>query len=157
MRINDPLTKDALKAGDLIPPGIYPFEVLDASECYSKAGDEQIKLKIRIFFMNSSSSRIMFDYLTEKMKFKLGHFFEAVGLYDEYNSGTINAMDCIGKSGELKIIINKGKDGYPDQSSVIDYILSDAQQAAKQERKVAAAKSAGVVDNAPPFDDEIPF
>lgn len=142
MRLNKPpLTKEQSKQGDLIPPGIYPFEVVDAIDDISKSsGNDMITLKLKIF-MPDGKERILFDYLLEAMEFKLAHFFDAIGKWDKYESGAFCADDCYGMSGEVKIYIQKDKKGeYPDKSAVADYMLSEAQEAAKTERKLTAVK-----------------
>lgn len=149
MRIEKPLTLDQAKAGDLIPPGNYQFEVMEAKESISKAGNDMIELKLKVF-MPDGRERILFDYLMEKLEYKLAHFFECVGLFDKYSAGDVSADDCWGKSGELKVHIQKDKNGqYPDKSAVADYLLTPAQSAAKVERKVAAKDEF--------INDEIPF
>ncbi len=153
MNINKPLSREQSKQGDIIQPGIYPFEVVDASDEISQSGKEMIKLKLKVF-LEDGRERIIFDYLLEAMEFKMAHFFDSVGLWDKYESGVVTADDCFGRSGELKVYIQKDKKGqHPDKSSVADYMLTDAQEAAKMERKVTAAKQ-----QSDDFkDDELPF
>lgn len=140
MRINNPLSEKQLAEGDLIPKGTYDFLVLDAEETISKSGNDMIKLKIRIF-MPDGRERVIFDYLLEAMEFKTGHFAEATGLLDKYQNGSIDAHDCLGKSGKCKIIIQSDKEGkYPDKSVIGDYIPTDEAQSNKLKSKVEAAK-----------------
>lgn len=149
MKIDKPLTKDELKRGDLIPDGNYEFVVADAKDTYSAAGNEMIKLTLRVYTPDGRE-RTIFDYLLEALSYKIGHFAEATGLFDKYQEGVLYAEDCIGKSGECKIYIQKSKDPmYGDKNSVGDYLLPLEAQAAKQERKDAESKD--------DFDDSIPF
>lgn len=134
MKINKPLTKEQAKQGDLIPPGNYDFVVIDATDKISKAGNDMIEVKLRIYMPNGSE-RIMFDYLLESLEYKIAHFFQCVDLWKEYESGEVSAHDCVGKSGELKTYIQKGKDGYADKHAVADYLLTDEQQEKKDQRK----------------------
>jgi hypothetical protein len=151
MRINNPMTPEQSKQGDLIPPGNYQFEVMEAKESMSKAGNDMIELKLKIF-MPDGRERVIFDYLLEALEFKLAHFMECVGLFDKYTAGKVEAHDCWGKSGEVKIYIQKDKSGqYPDKSAVGDYLLTDAQNAVKQERKAAELPKNDFTN------DEIPF
>ncbi len=159
MRLDKTLTREESKRGDLIPDGIYPFEVVDASDEISKAGSEMIKLKLNIF-LPDGRERIVFDYLLEKLPYKLAHFFECIGKWDKYSSGAFSADDCFGMSGEVKIYTQTSKDpAYADKSAVADYMLSEAQESAKLERKVAAAKkqpvAEGFVDS--DLDSDLPF
>lgn len=158
MRLNKPpLSREQLKQGDLIPKGIYDFHVEDATEEVSKKGQEMIKLKLRIYFPDGRE-RIIFDYLTEALEYKFGHFCEVAGIYDKYESREITNWDCIGKSGQCKVGIKIDKDGiYADQNNIVDYILSDEAQTAKMEAKIDAAKKAHAGQNTGIPDDAIPF
>ena len=119
-----PLSEEEIKESNLFEPGIYNFEVLEALDKISKSGNEMIELKIKIWD-NNGKEKIIYDYLLEMMKFKLKHFSECVSLEDKYNDGGINANDCIGKSGELDLIIYVDKKGrYADKNAVKDYIVN---------------------------------
>lgn len=154
MRINKPLTKEQLEQGDLIPPGIYDFQVVDAQEKISKSGAEMIALQLKIF-MPDGRVRVIFDYLLEALEYKFGHFAEATGLLPKYQEGYLNAEDCFDKCGKCKIYIQKDKTGeYGDKSAVADYIPTDDVAAKKLETKIASAKQE--ID--PNFNDEVlPF
>lgn len=122
MKINNPLSDKDLKQGDLIPKGIYNFQVINAEEAISKSGNDMIKLQIKIW-MEDGRERIVFDYLLEALEYKLGHFAEVTGLMDQYNSKLLTAHDCLNKTGSLKIGVQSDKNGiYPDKNAVIDYI-----------------------------------
>lgn len=151
MRINKPLSQDELKQGDLMENGIYDFQVIKATEKISKSGNEMIELQLKVWESNGRE-RFIFDYLLEQLEYKIGHFAECVGLYPKYQDGMLSAHDCEGKSGQCKIYIQKGKDGYSDKNAIADYILDSDAQAAKQDRKTKAAEQG---DNF--VDDEIPF
>lgn len=123
MKISNPLNAKQLKEGDLIPKGVYSFEVVNAEEAVSKSGNDMIKITLKIW-MENGRERMIDDYLLEALEFKLGHFAETTGLLDQYNNKVLNAMDCIGKTGLVKIIIKSDKSGvYPDKNSVIDYVI----------------------------------
>lgn len=150
MRIQKPLSAQELKTGDLISPGTYDFEVIDAQDATSKNGNEMIKLQVRIA-LPDGRFKIVFDYLLEALAYKLGHFCEATGLEKKYQSGEFEAYDCIGKKGRLKIAIQVDKSGtYADKSVISDYLPTDEFVAAKD------AKVAGGIGT-PAFDDELPF
>ena len=152
MRMNKPpMSREQAKQGDLIPAGTYPFEVVDASDEISKKGHDMIKLKLKIY-LEDGRERILFDYLLEALEYKLAHFFEAIGKWEKYESGEFSADDCFGSSGEVKIYIQKDKDGqYGDKSAVQDYILTDGQQASKDARKEKHAKVEDYIDDDVPF------
>lgn len=154
MRLSDPLSREESRQGDVLPQGIYPFDVVEATDSRSKSGNEMIKVRLRIH-TPEGKQRILYDYLLEAMKFKLAHFFEAIGKWDVYERHEFSADDCYG-SGSLKLIIQEAKDGYAAKNSVDDYILTDEQEASKSERKRKAAQQSP--DEDPDFDDsDTPF
>lgn len=113
----------------LLPKGIYDFNVIEATEKLSKAGNEMIVIKIMVWDKKGKERNIT-DYLLEAMEFKLRHFCEVTGLIDKYNNDELTDMDCLNKSGKVLINIKKGKekpDGgfYEDKNSVEDYVKGD--------------------------------
>lgn len=138
-------------AMSLITPGIYSFEVIEATNKLSKAGNEMIQLKLKVWDDNGRE-RIIFDYLLESMAYKLKHFCETTGLLGKYEMGVIDETDCLGKSGLVDIIIQKGSkktDGslYPDRNSVKDYLIKEG----FTKPKLTLAANNDIVD------DDIPF
>ena len=124
-----PKTEDELKAINLIPEGIYNFEVLEAVEKLSKSNNEMIELKLGIWDDNGNM-RVIFDYLLDAMEHKLRHFCVITKNMERYDSKNLLPEHCIGNSGKVHLIIQKGKDKpdgtkYPDRNSVQDYVLSD--------------------------------
>ena len=151
MRIDKPLTQEQLKQGDLIPPGIYDFQVINAEETTSKAGNEMMKLQLTVWD-EKGRERTIYDYLLESLEWKVGHFAEATGLFDNYVKGMLPADMCIGKSGQCKVYIQQDKTGtYGDKNSIADYIPTSEAIAAKADKKANNSKSV------PDLNDDIPF
>lgn len=148
-----PLTEEEIASSGLMEDGLYKFTVLEAEDMVSKTGNDMIKLTLRVQDADGMMHKV-FDYLLEKMKFKLRHFCEYTGLLDKYDSGNLTAADCIGKSGVCEIIVQAGQekyDGgkYPDKNAVKDYI---------ENNKATMSKDPiPVVTEHPSFDDSIPF
>ena len=124
--------KDLKKPFDLLPDNsIYDFDVLTATDEVSEKGNEMIKLNIGLYVTDRIGPRI-FDYLLPSMEAKLRHFCDTVGLLREYESGRLTAGICEGRSGRVKVGIQKGKakpdgDGsYPDKNVAKDYICRPA-------------------------------
>ena len=121
-----PKTEKELAEANNIPVGDYAFEVLNATDKLSKAGNEMIELTLRVHV--GESARQAKDYLMEAFGLKLLHFCECTGLHPKYLAGTFTAEDCLGKTGFLIIGVEKGKlkdDGkstWPDKSTVKDYV-----------------------------------
>ena len=157
MRIT-PRTEAEIQSENLFPPGEFDFEILEAEETTSKAGNEMIRLKLKVF-SESGNFIIISDYLLESVAYKLRHACEAVGMVERYESGKLDAMDFQGKSGRLKLRIDKS-DNYPDKNGVKDYIARDAAtftpgHVAKSKQLVNAGM--GTYTGRPDLDDEIPF
>lgn len=109
---------------NLIEPGIYDFQVKEAADGTSKtSGNPRIALILTVWDKNGKE-RIVFDYLTVAMMYKIKHFCDATGLEKMYQAGTFSSKDCIGKSGKCKIRIDESP-GYPPKNAVADYVMTD--------------------------------
>jgi hypothetical protein len=122
-----PKSEEEIQTMSLMHPGIYDFEVIKATDKVSRSGKEMIELQLSVWDTNGKPHTI-YDYLMDAMAYKLRHFTEVAGLIDKYNAGIIDEADCLGKSGSVEIIIQKGQpkpDGgfYSDKNSVKDYIV----------------------------------
>lgn len=150
-----PKTDDELATENLLQPGDYDFEISDAEETVSKAGNSMIKMKVKVFDQ-LGSYRIVFDYLMESVAFKLKHAAKSCGLSEAYDNGELEAYDFINRSGKCKIIIQKDKSGqYPDRNGIADYLVDEA----KKTVAVAAKRPVSKVPTKPDFydSDTIPF
>lgn len=126
-----PKSDEELQMMNLMHEGEYPFEVLDATPEVSKSNNEMIKLKLKVFDQEGRE-HVIFDYLLEALSWKLKHFCKATGLLDDYEAGVLDHLKCIGKSGYVKIIIQKGNVNpsgghYADKNSVKDYIFAESE------------------------------
>jgi len=161
--------EEADKGGNFVPwpAGAYDFEVENAEDEMSKAsGREQMKLTINIF-NDRGEQRKIFDYLgaDEKSAWKVRHFCGAVGLIPEYESGELQAYDCMGKQGRLTINVRPARGEYGPSNSVRDYIQRDESATASRPatpRPAAAGGSTGTAVRKPVpagnvDDDSIPF
>jgi len=119
----NPKTEEEIAASKLWKKGEYPFEILSATEKASnRSGNQMIELKVRV--TNDSVVRTITDYLLEKRMEKLSHAAKACGLQAKYGAGSLEAIDFVGKSGRLKLGVEKGKDGYPARNVITDYVFS---------------------------------
>lgn len=103
--------------------GLYDFTCVEAEEGESKtSGNPQLKLKLKCF--DDKGSFFVYDYLQPggKMRFKLKHFCDSVGMADKYESGKLAAFDFLDKSGKVELTIQAGTAEYPNaRNSVRDY------------------------------------
>lgn len=137
-----------LEEDNLIPAGIYDFEVHTAKDTFSSKGNEMTALVLNVLD-NDGVERKVFDYLVavDAFAFKIKHFAEAVGLGAQYQRGQLEDSEMIGCTGKCKIVIQPAKNGYRAKNTVADYIKSTEAMATM----VAQAASK------PELDDEIPF
>ena len=103
----------------------YEFNILSAKDEISEKGNQMIKLTVEIFKDGEKVAQI-FDYLLEKVAYKLRHCASACGLIDKYDTGNLEAMMFVGLGGKCIIEIQKDKDGiYPDKNGIKDYVKKD--------------------------------
>jgi hypothetical protein len=147
-----PKTEKEIAEENLWPAGEYSFEIIEAEDKVSKSGNEMIELTLRVF--NSEGGfKIVNDYLLEAISYKLRHAAEVCGLLDNYNRGHLLANDFFGKTGFVKLKIDKDKEGkYPDKNGIADYITERSKSNGHAAPVKAAAKSQDTFQ-----DDTIPF
>lgn len=145
-----PKTDKELAEEKLLPEGEYGFEISGAEEKISKAGNDMIVLTVRVF-KDDGSFILVTDYLLESIMYKINHACKACGLFDKYELGELSARDFIGKTGHLKLVIQKDKNGeYPDKNSIKDYIVpKEGEKPVKPKGSIAKEKDE--------LEDEIPF
>lgn len=138
-----------LEEENLIPAGVYDFEVYSAKDTFSKKGNDMTELVLTVLD-NDGVERKVFDYLVsvDAFAFKIKHFAQATGLEAEYQSGSLPADLMLGRAGKCKLAIQAAKNGYRAKNTVADYIKS---------AEALAAVAASVAASKPAFDDEIPF
>ena len=118
-----PKTDRELATANLFPAGEYDFEVVDAKDTVSKAGNDMIVLNLRVYD-GMGSSRFVYDYLLDQMAYKVKHAAEACGLLKDYESGKLDAASFVGKTGRVKLTIQASKDPqYDDKNVVKDYVV----------------------------------
>lgn len=147
-----PKTENEIAAAGLFPAGEYNFEITDASEETSKAGNDMLKL-VATVYNGAGQQTLVFDYLvdTERTAYKIRHFAAAVGLLPAYERGQLTAPDCVGRAGRCKLAIVKDKNGqYPDRNGIADYLAPAGGAAPSRTAAMAGAPSRDL-------DDEIPF
>jgi hypothetical protein len=124
-----PKTEEELEQGDLMPDGLYSFEVTKAERKISQAGNPMAALQLLVWEV-SGKSRIVFDYLifsdVSMCIKKVKHFCDTTGLKAEYLQGNI-PEDLSGLSGKLWIVTQdeqvdpKTGKRYPKKNVVDDY------------------------------------
>lgn len=162
-----PKSEKEVSQFDVFDPGIYDFEVIKAVEEVSKNGNDMIHLVLKVFGRGIDESTLVHDYIMEAVAFKLRHFAYAVGLDDEYDSGILEADDCLNRSGKVVLRIKQDK-GYAPKNEVKDYVVPEnyeQERAASSKRAMekvhsdarATATAASRTTHDPTSDDDIPF
>lgn len=152
MRFEPKTEREVAEAG-LLAPGEYDCECIEGVDDVSKAGNDMIKLRLRVFDADGGT-RLITDYLMEKVAYKLRHACFAFGLGEQYEAGRLEGADFTGRSARVKVAIRKDKTGqYPDQNSIADYLVDEA----APNRAAAPARQAASPRQMADLDDEIPF
>lgn len=112
----------------LLPAGEYPFIVNHVEKAVSKAGNDMLVVTLAIASANGKMIQIK-DYITDKMRFKLKHFLETLGL--TYGTSQVNISDILNKTGSVILKVEKGESDsqggfFPDKNVVRDYAHADA-------------------------------
>ncbi len=142
-----PKTDEEINDVILLAKGDGNFEVIRAEFKTSKSGNPMISLFLKVWDCNGKEGFVN-DYLinTPRFEFKIKHFCIAASLENEYNNGTFNETMCTGRTGRLRLGIDKDKGGqYSDKNNVIDYLKSNGTITPKPD----------VIDTF--FNDDIPF
>jgi len=113
-----PKSDSELQEMNCFPEGVYDFEVVDASERISKAGNEMIEVQLRVF--NGEHKILLRDWLLDKMPHKVKRFAETTGQIDAYNAGVLDADAFIGRGGRVRVVIEDDAN-YGKQNRVKDY------------------------------------
>lgn len=143
-----PKSEKEIQEEKLLPKGEYPFQISQAEDKLSKAGNEMLVLTVRVYKPDGSFVLVN-DYLMESMAFKLRHAAEACGLLSEYDSGLLLPEMFIGKTGDCKLGIQVDKTGaYADRNTILDYIVPKNGAVKKPLPKDALTQV---------LEDEIPF
>jgi hypothetical protein len=113
----------------LLEKGDYDVEVLEATdEVSKKSGNDMIKLTLAVWVGDKVRCRI-FDYLLDALPAKLRHASDTFGLLSKYESGSLRAMDFVGRTGRAKIVIEEDKSNkYPPKNKILDYVCRQTKQ-----------------------------
>ena len=91
------------KESPLLPDGIYPFEVVNATEKVSNAGNAKIELTLLV---GPDNVRV-YDNITftEASAWRITAFLQASGTFLKPNEEvSLEAEDCIGRKGQCSIV-----------------------------------------------------
>lgn len=135
-----PLSESETTTNYLLPEGNYEVRVEDAQEGVSKAGNPQIKLKLKV--IGEHKTITVFDYLGSTSK-KLRNFCQNMDLLDKYMNGEITDDDCCYKTGYAKVKVERNAQ-YGDQNKIAFYL-------AKTETNTTAKENDDFINDDVPF------
>ena len=127
-------------SGYMLKPGPCQYQVMEASDHTSAAGNKSIKLKLNVKDLSGKKAHV-FDYLSPKAQ--LIPFLASQGMQDAIDRRLVSASSLVGKTGMLKI----KHENYNDQmQNKVGGYLNENPSAAQSP---SPAK--------PVIDDDIPF
>jgi hypothetical protein len=145
-----PKTERELAEEGLIPAGtVCDFEVIEAEEKQSRAGNDMVALQLKVWRPNGSTTTLR-DWLVSNFPGKLMSFANSTSMRDAYDAGEMTADAMVGRCGKLKVGIEEANGDYPARNKVASYVKSDAQP---DPARGGGAKPGGK----PALDDDIPF
>ena len=156
----EPKTEEEVVKDQLCPEGLQPFTIMEAAVVESKsaknAGKEMLKLKLNVHADDGYDYHV-YDYVAPWfMAYKFRHLFFAVGCGADYEAGTVNTENLIGREGYADIFIGKAKGEFPAKESVRDYNVTKTKAEASKQNAAAPSKEISK-DMDPNADSDIPF
>ena len=154
-----PKNESELSSGfDNLPPGEYPFTVMESGVTESKSEKNRGKLMcaVKLNVHGPDFDRHVYDYFADWFsEWKLKHFCEVVGLAKDYNDGVVKPDDNAwkGREGFLKLKIAPARGNFEAKNEVSDYLPEEHQTVeslTKPRPSVTASEPQGP-------DDDVPF
>lgn len=115
-----PKSAQAIEDSQLLPRGEYAFEIIEATETTSQAGNPMIEMRVRV--TKNGYARILPDYVLPQRPAKFRNACIAVGAEDKYLSGTVSDDDFLGKRGKVLVGVERAKRGYGRRNVIVDWL-----------------------------------
>jgi len=150
-----PKTEKQIAEENVIPDGLYDFEVATSEEKVSKNGNDMIVLNLKVYDV---TGRFVFvtDYLLESFLPKLLAFCKEAGLRGSYDDGTLCAEDLPQRTGKVQIAIEQ-KGDYPAKNVVKWYGEKTKRPEDMPPEQLPPISQRKAVYCATEEDEEIPF
>ena len=116
-----PRTEKEIAESVLLSRGEYSFEILNAMEKKSLAGNDMIELSVRVF--RNGHNRLMTDYILPLRPAKFRNCCVACNVEEKYLNGSVRDEDFIGRRGKLKVGVERARKGYPPRNVIVDYLF----------------------------------
>lgn len=112
-----------------LSPGPATFEIKQAEEKPSKAGNPTIRLVLKVWDHEGREGTV-FDYLSSTLSWRIKDFLKSVGLESLYESGEIEPYKLTGLSGKAILFVQKDAQ-YGDSIKVKTYLAQESIQKPK--------------------------
>lgn len=120
MKYSPVTEKEAESLADGVrPEGVYGFEITKAKEGMSEAGNNVLKLTLKIVGGGTVWDNIT---LTPKWAWKLRYLADSCDMLHEYEEGLLNVSNIVGARGVVKLRIQPATDTYKTKNEVEEYI-----------------------------------
>lgn len=146
--LENELMSEGKKEYPLLPEGDYPFQVIEAVDATSKAGNPMINMTLSVWDNDGKPSKV-WDRLvfTEKALFRVRNFCKATGLDKNWEARKVNREDVEDTHGKVHIKI--------EPASTVNGVTYKAKNAVDYYIEGAGGKTGGdaeFVDN-----QDVPF
>lgn len=115
-----PKTDKELEERQLLPRGEYAFEIIEATETTSLAGNAMIEMRVRV--TKNGLARILPDYVLPLRPAKFRNCCIACGVEEKYLSGSVTDDDLLGKRGKARVGVERAKRGFGPKNVIVDYL-----------------------------------
>lgn len=158
-----PMTADEAAKLNIKAEGVYAFDVLEATPAISKAAQNPMIALVLSFYDTDGDRFTVKDWLVHSdsrwAEKKFYDFANTTGLSAQYQSGALEAEQCLGRSGFAFLGVEKGKpkDGggnFPDRNNVKYYTA--ASPTAQSRPGPSDAQLANTAAK-PAADEDVPF
>lgn len=141
-----PRSEKEIQESQLWPKGEYDFEVIESKPAVSgpnskTPGTPFIKMNIQIW-NKDGAKRFVNGILHPAMEAQVRHFCVVGNLMAKYEAGKLDAADCLGVSGKLKLKVKEEANGFPAKNEISDFVVPKPKE-----------ETAATIDE----DDSIPF
>lgn len=119
----NPMTdEEARKAeSNVFDEGTYPFLVIDCEHRTSKKGNSMLAVNLEVKTDDGRKRVRDWVMLDGQMAWQLKKFMEAIGMAEQYESGTLDESECVGRTGTAEFYIEEDEQ-YGDKNRVGKYL-----------------------------------
>ena len=146
-----PKTEKDINESRLLPAGIYDFKIADAVPKTSgpnskNPGTPYIGLRMQVWSAEGAM-RFVDGMLHPAMEAQLRHFCEVGGLMEHYEAGTLQAENCVGVAGKVKLRMREAEGNFGAKNEVQDFVVTQDKPAKAKPAPVKVAAN----------EDDVPF